>query len=216
MTRGQYLLALLCASFAVAQPDGGGQLIDRVVAAVNGDAITLTQLELETRIIFVWEGGVRASSDALDHEALVVGLDEIVADLAAVYEAERIDAYTLEPGELDAAVDKVRQALGPERFTAMLAKHDAELDDVRRVLERRLRATKVWDGRLRVKAQVTDAEVTRYQAEHPEVSTMSAPTLRRLLYRRRYEQLKGVELKQIKRQLDVRLMGPFAPRPESR
>lgn len=190
------------------------RVVDRIVASVNGQAITLSQLDFETRVLFIWRGGVRASVAELDHAALAVGLKEIIGDVIAVAEADRIEAYALDEGELEAAVDKLRGALGEDELRDFLARHEAKLDDVAVVLRRRLRATKVWDGRLRLKARVADAEVRRFQAEHPEAQSASVEAVRKLLYEQRYEQLKEAELRTARRQHDVRLLGGFeAPRP---
>lgn len=208
-----FLSAVAWAQPAPAKPER--KVVDRIVAAVNGQAITLSQLDFETRVLFVWKGGVRAAFAQLDREALAVGLKEIIGDTIAVAEADRIEAYALDEGELEAALDKLRAALGDQELRDFLDRHEARLDDVAAVLKRRLRATKVWDGRLRLKARVTDAEVKRFQAEHAEAQSASAEAVRKFLYDQRYEQLKEGELRQARRQHDVRLLGGFeTPAPE--
>jgi hypothetical protein len=198
---------------AAAQSDAGRQRLDRVVASIAGDAITERQLEFETRVIFIYEGGVRAATATLDQQALGVGLAEVIADSVAVAEAKRIDAYTLEPGELDGALVRFREQIADEALNQLLLSADADMGDVRRVLERRLRATRVWDSRLRLKAQVSEVDLRKYKETHPEAKDLSPDALRRVLYRRRYDELKAIELKAARRQYDVRLRVSSAPVP---
>ncbi|MBL9037983.1 MAG: hypothetical protein JNG84_05650 [Archangium sp.] len=204
----QCLIALLFSAVAWAQETP----FDRSVASVDGKVVTLSQLELETRILLVMAGGTEAAFATLTHDDLQRGLEVAVDHRVATLEADKLDAYQLEPGELDHAVSQFRDALGGEpAFRRFLETYDVTATDVADVIRRSMRASKVLDGRLRLKAQVTEAEARRHQAEHPKLRTATVSQVRELLFTQRFRALIAQYVKQARKAADVRFLGPFAP-----
>lgn len=208
-----WLWLLLFSSVSAAQD--AGRVIDRAVASVEDQVITASQLDFETRVILINEGAIAAATAPLDAEALSASLAALIDQRLATLEADKLDTYPVEPKELDAAVASFKA-----RFTAaysfreFLERHEADLADLRAVLRRQLRAQRALDGKLRLKAQVSDAEARRYLAAHPELSSLPLEAVRSRLFSERFRELVRDELAQARRQARVRTLGPFAPRQE--
>lgn len=222
--RCQWLVALLFSTVAGAQspasptpsaPSLGGTpiqgvVIDRAVASVDGKVITLTQLEFETRVQLVNRGGAEAAFAKLDSEDLKQGLQLAIAQRLATLEADRFEAYQLEVGELEKAVAEFRDRMGGEgRLQQFLDLQEADLADVGVILRRGIRASRALEGRLRLKANVTEAEARRAKADVVAWRSLPLDTVRQLLARERFEKLVQQELAQARKVNDVRLLMAF-------
>lgn len=213
--RCQWLVALLFSTVAGAQSlDGGtpvqGLVVDRAVASVDGKVITLTQLEFETRVQLVNRGGAEAAFARLDSEDLKQGLQLAIAQRLATLEADRFEAYQLEAGELEKAVAEFRDRMGGEgRLQQFLEAQEADLADVGLILRRGIRASRALEGRLRLKANVTEAEARRAKADVVAWRSLPLDTVRQLLARERFEKLVQQELAQARKVNDVRLLMAF-------
>ncbi len=203
----------LCAALALAQP--APRVIDRAVASVQGKVIAASQLEFEARVLLVNAGGVQAAFAPLDRPALEASLKAIIDQRLAVLEADKLEAYTLEPGELERAIAAFRARFESEgRFAAFLGQHEASLEDLSEVLRRTLRAHRALEGKLRLRAQVSEREARAVQAERPSLREVALEDVRAMLVQQRFAELVKKELADQRRQVDVRLLGPYAPRAE--
>lgn len=215
--RCQWLVLLVFPALAAAQsPDGGtfvqGRIVDRAVASVDGKVITLTQLEFETRVQLVNRGGAEAAFARLDGEDLTSGLETAIAQRLATIEADRFDAWQLEPGELEQALAQFRDRIGGEgRLQQFLDAQEADLADVGLVLRRAIRAGRALEGRLRLKANVSEAEARRAKADVVAWRALPVDTVRQLLAKERFDKLVQQELTQARKTNDVRLLASFAP-----
>jgi hypothetical protein len=187
--RCQWLWVLCFPAIALAQsPDAGtgvqGRVVDRAVASIEGKVITLTQLEFETRVQLVNRGGTEAAFASLDGEDLRQGLQLAIAQRLATLEADRFDAYPLEPGELERTLAEFRARIGGEgRLQTFLERQEADLQDVGAILRRGIRASRALEGRLKLKAQVTEAEAKRAQGDVAAWRELPLETVRQLLVR---------------------------------
>src|SRR5438105_3723364 len=97
----QGLLVLLCLpQLAAAEP----KVLDRSVALVNGQVMTLSELDFEARVLLIYAGGTEAATAPLDQPVLRDSLEELITHRLLSSEAEQLGAYPLEDGELEAAV----------------------------------------------------------------------------------------------------------------
>jgi hypothetical protein len=210
-------LWVLCfpAIVAAQSPDAGtgvqGRVVDRAVASIEGKVITLTQLEFETRVQLVNRGGTEAAFAPLDGEDLRQGLQLAIAQRLATLEADRFDAYPLEPGELERALAEFRARIGGEgRLQTFLERQEADLQDVGAILRRGIRASRALEGRLKLKAQVTEAEAKRAQGDVAAWRELPLETVRQLLMRERFEKLVQQELSAARKSVDVRVLVSFS------
>jgi hypothetical protein len=187
-------------------------VVDRAVAAVDGRVITASQLDFEARVLLVGAGGPLAATAPLDEETLRRSLQALIDQRLATVEADKLDAYPVEPAELERAVEafKARFA-GEARFREFLERQDADLNDLQQVLRRSLRAQRALEGKLRLKAQVSEVEARQYRTSHEELREVPLDMLRQRLFVQRFQALVREELEQQRRQVDVRLLGSYAP-----
>ncbi len=209
------ILAWFWAATALGAPDAGVErrrVVDRAVAAVEGRVITASRLDFEARVLLVNAGGVEAATASLDEETLRRSLQALIDQRLATLEADKLEAFPVEQEELDRAVTAFQARFpGQARFREFLERHDADLADLRQVLRRSLRAQRALEGKLRLRAQVTEAEARVYRSQHEELKDVPLDVLRQRLFSQRFQALVKDELEQQRRQVDVRLLGPYAP-----
>lgn len=189
------------------------RVIDRAVASIEGKVIVYSQLQFEARVLLIAAGGKNAAFATLDQEVLQASLQAMVDQRLALLEADKLEAYPLEPGELERAIATFRSRFDTEqRFAEFLDAHEAELNDLAEVLRRSLRAARALEGKLRLRAQVSESEAKAWRASHEELKDVSLDKVRAMLVQQRFGELVKKELTERRRQVDVRLLGPFAPR----
>lgn len=175
--------------------------------------ITFSQLQFEARVLLVAAGGKQAAFAPLDQEVLEASLRAVVDQRLALLEADKLEAYQLEPGELEKSIATFRGRFESEdRFAEFLAQHEADLNELAEVLRRSLRAQRALEGKLRLKAQVSEGEARAFRLEHLELKDAPLDKVRSMLMQQRFGELVRKELSDQRRQVDVRLLGPFAPR----
>ena len=196
-----------------------GEVLDRVVAVVGGEVVTLSALEFEARVWLVERGALDAADAPLGTPALRAALELSLSQRLQVQDAERLEAFPVEPAEVEARLARLRgQFPSLAAFEAFLARHDADVPQLAALLARALRAERVLDRRIRLRALVTDAEVDRHfeaqAAELGEVPFESVrEALRERLHRERYARLAREELARVRQEGDVRRVAPFAREP---
>jgi hypothetical protein len=197
---------LLCAQGARSETT-----LDEAVASVDGKVITATQLEFEARVLLINAGGARAAFETLDQEVKKSSLLAIIDQKVATLESDRLGTLEIDQSELDSAIARFREFFeGDSEFRIFLDRHEADLSDVAEVLKRGLRAQRALEGRLKLKAQVSESEAKKYRSERPELSEVSIETVKQRLFALRFASLARTELKNARKQADVRLLGPFA------
>jgi hypothetical protein len=212
---------------AVAQADAGGvpvgpagqpegRIIDQVVAIIEGQVLTRSELEFETRVALIQQGGTEAAVSLLDEEALRGGLELAINLRLQVLSAERLEAFETAQAEVDAQVERFRLRFeSEEAFQAFLARSGADLKHLTEVLERQVRAGRILDSRIRPRVRVDEAEVRRHydqhRSEYPEdyTSEVKARILLKLK-RERTDQLTAEDVKQLRESAQVRRVAPFA------
>lgn len=212
--RGALVAALLSA--AVATPSApAAEVLDRVVAVVEGQVISQSELEFEARVALVQRGGLEAAEAPLDDATLKAALELSIAHRLQVREAERLQAFLVDEGELERALGAFKARFASDgELDRFLARQEADLATLVGVLARRVRAEKILDSKIRLKAQVSEVEVRRYHEEHGARLGMdyeaARASIREVLLREKYGRLARAELSQLRRSADVRLVAPFA------
>jgi hypothetical protein len=200
---------------SVAPAPAGDQVVDRVVAIVEGQVLTLSELEFETRVALIQRGAMQAAAARLDEETLKGALELAINQRLQVQGADRLEAFTAEQAEVDERVAAFRDRFDTEAgFQAFLAHYGADLRQLTEVLTRSVRAERILDSRIRPRAQVGEAELLRYYQQHASEYPEGYPTvkarLREKLVRERYSALAAEELNQARASAQVRRVAPFA------
>lgn len=192
---------------------GQPRLVDRSVALIDGRVLTLSELTFEARVLLIHGGGVEAAWGELDQTTLRRVLDLVIGQRLEIAEADKLKAYPLEEGELDRAVNSFTERLGGvEDLETFLKASEADASALALVLSRMLRTERVIEGKLKLKAQVSETEIKQLQAERPDLKGLSLPALRQKLFNERFKALAAAELAQVRKAASVRLLGPFSER----
>jgi hypothetical protein len=203
------LLALLLA----APTPGAPQIYERVVATVDTELITLSQLEFEARVELLRRGGKEAKTAPLDHATLVQNLSLAIGQRLAAREADRLGTFEVEQTALDAALNDFRQALAPLQLELFLRFNEVSPGEFQRILRRALQADKYLTARAQLRAPVTESEIDAFLAQHPgEVPPNPSKDVREALRRDltldRNRQLVQAELRRLYARAKVRIVDP--------
>lgn len=228
------LLVAVLVPWAQARAQTTDDVVDRVLAVVRirtgtergidpagrrgtlpPDVITASALEFEARVALISRGAVTAATAPLDDQMLRSALDNAIWERLLAGEADVLQAFRVEPQEVDAAVRAFRGRFATEpEFEAFLRHADVDVQALARTLERSIRAAKVLDSKVRLRAQVSESEVRRYyeanQGDLKQPFEELRSALREKLFRERYQALVRQELMQLERTHDVRRVAPIA------
>lgn len=186
--------------------------------ALDGNAtqtfvLTASELEFETRVALVQGGGVAAAEAPLDEKVLRSALDYAIGQRLQASEAEKLQVFALEEGEVDKALQQFEEKIGGRaELVDFLNRHEADLQMLGALMARALRAERILDSKIRLKAQVPDAEVRRYYDVHQHelgggFDELRGP-LKDKLVRERYQALAKAEMEQLRRNAKVRIIAP--------
>jgi hypothetical protein len=134
---------------------GRAQTVDCIVAVVNGQALTLTDVQVALEFRLFAEDVPARSGDG----RLAV-LDALI-DQKAVLGVAR-EPMTVDTTELDAALASVQKSMGPEAFRAALRKFGLKEADLRPYLEERIRFARATTTRFRTSTALSMADVEKY------------------------------------------------------
>ncbi|MFP2932299.1 hypothetical protein ACLESO_45520 [Pyxidicoccus sp. 3LG] len=208
------VMPAMCAR-AAPPPDAESRVLDRVVAIIEGQVLTLSELRFEARVALVQRGGLQALEAPLDEDTLRGALELVINQRVQVLNADRLQAFPAEPSEVQARLEAFQARLGGEAgLRRFLSRHDVDRGELEKILARGLRAERILDSRIRLRAQVGETEVRRYYEQHaaelPADYESVRAAIREKLVRERYGALAAEELAQVRASAQVRRVAPFA------
>lgn len=143
-------------------------LIDRVVAVVNRDVITLSELqESVAQYLQQTREELRPGRDRALSEKL---LQELVEHRLKIQEAER-EKIVVEDGEVKAELEEVMKrfkANTQDEFDALIKAQGFTLEGVKKRLREQLMVQKVTRRKVGLRVSVTEQEIERYLVENRE------------------------------------------------
>ncbi len=158
------LLTLLLAA-----PDD--RLLDRVAAVVNGDPVTLSELQeragLEWRRIQAMKAG--EGRDQARAQALRAALDQVVAERLLEAEAKELGVEAAD-AQVDAAIGDIKRKnhLDDEQLDRALADQGLDRQTFRRQLRRDIEAFRILEMKVKTRIKVTDEDVRSWYQAHPK------------------------------------------------
>jgi len=167
--------ALLVALALAAAPAGAQQeparVLNRVAAVVNGDVITLRELEART-------GSDYAAAQAMPPgpereravaKALQLALDQIVAERLFAAQTSALGVETTDQ-EVQAAIEdiKKRNNLDDDQLREALRSQGLDFSTFRETVKRDIEAMRVLQVKVRSRVKVTDDDVRLYYQTHPQ------------------------------------------------
>jgi hypothetical protein len=131
------------------------QTVDCLVAVVNGQAVTLTDLQVAQEFGLFEAGSKPASGDPR------LAVLEALIDRTVVLDAAR-EPVTVGSPDIEAALAAVKKAMGEAAFQAGLKKFGLREADLRPYLESRIRFEKVIATRFSATTPVSRGDVEKY------------------------------------------------------
>ncbi len=188
MTLSTVLSVTLCALSVGAAPSGpAGPLVDRVVAVVDKQVITLSELLVETRVTLVYKGGESAASADLDEQLLRTFADYVVNQTLVAMQARRLGAAEVSEVDVEHELWRFAQQFRTnDAYRAFLRRFDISDEVLRHIAQRNLRNDKYIAERMRLRLGERDA-------------TVDSP---------RYQEALKKWLTEVRQSAEVRLLGP--------
>lgn len=160
MSTKQFILCLILAIMAVfvtgrQSPAGASVTVDRVVAVVNGDIITMSDLQRES---------ARAAGK-IDDRLL---LEDMINRKLQMTAAKRAGMDVTEK-ELNDAIEDIlkRNTMDRQQFEAALAKEGLSLEQYRAELKEQITLSRVFNKYVRTGLAVDENELRSYYAKNP-------------------------------------------------
>ena len=208
-------MRIIAASLACAgvcpRPAAAGErrLIDEVVAVVESQTITLSELTAETRLRLIEQEHGAADAEAVpDRALLAASLRRVIEERIVLAEVDRLKLFDLDRTEVDAALARLRGKFSSqERWEAFT--HSLQLTDeeIAAVLAREIRVARYLDNRLKLAAQVRESELDEaLRVQGAEAGHSAREELRQKLSREKYDRLLGELLGDLRRRADVRVL----------
>lgn len=149
----------------------GGELVDRVAATVNGDVVTLS--DLEERAGAEWgrveQMGPGPAREEARRTALRRAFDTIVSEKLLAKEAETLQLEVTD-AQVDAAIAdiKTRNHFDDAQLDRALAEQGLDLVSFRKQVRRELETYQVLQYKVRNRVKLSDADVRNYYQAHPQ------------------------------------------------
>lgn len=211
--RAALAIALGLAAAALRADEPPRRLLDEVVAVVEAQAITLSELASETRIELVMDRGVEFSAAPLSRGLLAASLRKLVQERIVLAEVERLRLAEPDRAELDKRVRMLRDRFGsPALYDKFLRALEMTDEEVEAVLGRELRVERYLDNRLRLSAQLRESELADAARERGGLASMSRAqqeALRRELGQAKYDRMLTELLADLRKRTSVRVLDPI-------
>jgi hypothetical protein len=155
---GLFLLILLFSS------EGQAALVDRMVAAVNNEVITASDLAHAVALNRRF-GGTDEDRKTLESDTL----EGLITRRLLVQEARRLRFVEISDEEISDAYDKLRKQFGSDKaFEDFLAEQDITEQELRRMLGERLLVERFLERKVGIFIRVSRDEAQHYFEEHAE------------------------------------------------
>jgi hypothetical protein len=196
---------VLCSAAAAAAER---RLVDEVVAVVESQTITLSELSAETRIRLVEQQGAQLADAVPDRTLLAASLRRVIEERVVLAEVDRLKLFDLDRAEVDAALARLRGKFpARERWEAFTRSLQLTDDEIASVLARGIRVARYLDNRLKLAAQLRDSELDdALRARGSAGGPADREGLRQKLAREKYDRLLSELLGELRRRADVRVL----------
>jgi len=159
--------------FGAAHPQG--ELIERVVAVVDRQALTLLEVKRTARLEIAKRSGLVALSTPIDAAFLNHTRTHIVQQILLLNEAHRAAFPVPTAQEVENSMKSFIQRFpDQESFSRLLKSIDINIDDLRDFLRKDLLAEKFLDSRIQSRLELTPQEIAQYQTSHSQLTSQQA------------------------------------------
>ncbi len=147
------------------------EILDKIVAVVNGDIITLSELrevsvpyleKMKTQYSINYDG-----EQVKETEKRI--LDQLIDEKLVNQEADRLE-IVIEKKDIDMAIRETREnnKLSEDQFKQILIEEGMSLEKYREQLKDQMKKMRLLDQEIKSKVQVTKKEIEEYHKEHKD------------------------------------------------
>lgn len=150
----------------------GGMVLDRVVAVVNDEALTLSEIQEEGQPVVrkIFQDFVGPERDRRVEEAEKRLLDDLI-DRRLMYQVARKEGTLPSDAEVSGAIDELKKnnkATDDAQFRAMLKAEGLTLEQVRRSIGERLAIGRLLARQIRSSIIINEEELVKYYESNQE------------------------------------------------
>ncbi len=145
-------------------------IVDRIVAIVNDDVITLSELEKAAAPIY--QRALFSQYDQKEKEKVIQEirkqvLSQLIDNLLVDQEVKRLH-ITVTDEEIDRFINQIMKdkSLTKEQFLQYLASQGISLEDYRKQITEQIKRLKLIQLQVRERIVITDEEIKKYYLEH--------------------------------------------------
>ena len=174
---GLGLVGLLAAALVSAQTsppelEPKGMVLDRVVAVVNDEALTLSEIQEEGQPVIrkIFQDFVGSERERRVEEAEKRLVDDLIDRRLALQVAKK-DGMLPSSAEVAGAIEELKKnnnATDDAQFRALLRAEGMTMEQVRRTVEERLAISRVLARQIRSSIIIREEELTQYYQDHPD------------------------------------------------
>ncbi|OQY11704.1 MAG: hypothetical protein B6I31_04405 [Desulfobacteraceae bacterium 4572_19] len=163
-----------------------GQVVDKIIAIVNGDIITLKDLNVAIR---PYLQKISNSSYSFEEKDKILtkfkadALSKLVNEMLTDQEIKKLK-LTVEDDEVDNAIEqiKITRNFTDEEFIDALRKDGMDIHEVREMIKRQILRPRLLNYRVKSKVIITKKDIQKYYEAHPEIySTEKKYSLKTIL-----------------------------------
>jgi len=162
------LLSLLAATAPDTSPT---RVVNRVAATVNGEVVTLREVEQRAGAALERVEALPAGAehDRARNEVLRTAFDQLVSERLFDAQARALGVEVLDP-EIDTAIEEIkkRNSLDEPRLDEALAQQGMTRESFRKSVKRDIESMRILQVKVRSRVKVTDEDVKAYWQSHPQ------------------------------------------------
>ncbi|HSB81897.1 MAG TPA: peptidylprolyl isomerase [Candidatus Methylomirabilis sp.] len=169
---GALTVTPLLAQTATREAEPKGMILDRVVAAVNDEALTLSEVQEEGQPVIrkIFRDFVGPERDRRVEEAEKRLLDDLI-DRRLAYQVAKKEGMVPSAADVTNAIEELKKnnnVSDDAQFRALLRAEGMTLEQVRRSVEERLAITRVLARQIRSSIIIREEELTQYYQDHQD------------------------------------------------
>jgi peptidyl-prolyl cis-trans isomerase SurA len=156
-----------------------GIIVDRIAATVNGDVITLSELEGWAQPLvqkYTNEEMRKEEIETKRQEILAQVLPELINERLAQEEVKKLGIKVGEQ-EIERALDQICEDnhITRDQLSEKLASEGHTLEEYKKELKQQIERAELINAQVRAKIVITDEQVNEYLKEHPLNNSSNAP-----------------------------------------
>lgn len=157
-----YLIALIMWSFCCASA-GAEELIDRIIAVVNNEVITLSDLNKVTTLMFAGVDKQQAFTEEQRAEIEKKALEQLI-EKKLIEQKAKESSIKVDDKEVSRAVEDVlnKNNISLEKLKEILKKDGSSFEEYRKMLRSEILQSKVIGREVRSKVTITDKDIQEY------------------------------------------------------